>query len=197
MIISDFYLNAGLSLFGPIFAIFITQQIHGGDLRVVGFGAAIAQVVKCIFEIPIARYLDKNHGEYDDFISLLTGNILLASVPFLYLVASTVSHIYAIQAVFGLSLALIVPPWNAIFSRHLDKSQESTEWSFESVGIGIATAGAAAVGGIVAEKFGFKTVFLIGGFLAIIGAVEQTRIFSGLRKKVKRGMVRPDISKPA
>ncbi len=191
MIISDFYLNAGLSLYGPIFAIFITQQIHGGDLRVVGFGAAITQIVKCTFEIPIARYLDKNHGEYDDFVSLVMGNFLFVTIPFLYLFASKVGHIYAIQALAGLSTALIVPPWNAIFSRHLDKTQESTEWSFESVGIGIAVGGAAAIGGIIAEKFGFKTVFLIGGLFVILGAIEQLKIFTDLKAKVPQGMVKP------
>lgn len=195
MIISDFYLNAGLSLYGPIFAIFITQQIHGGDVRVIGFGAAITQAVKCIFEIPIARYLDKNHGEYDDFIALILGDFIFATIPFLWIMASSVSHVYLIQALGGLGLALIVPPWNAIFTRHIDKSQESTEWSFESVGIGIAAGGAAAIGGIIAEKFGFRTVFLIGGFLAILGAIEQLKIFADLRAKVPRGLVKPQPDK--
>jgi MFS family permease len=191
MIISDFYLNAGLSLFGPIFAIFVTQQIPGATIKVIGFGAAITQVVKCCLEIPIAKYLDKNHGEYDDFYSLIFGNILLISTPFLYLLASRVSHVYMIQAIAGAALALIVPPWNAIFSRHLDKRQESIEWAFESISIGIATGGAAAIGGIVAEKFGFNFVFLIGGFIAIIGAIEQLKIFGDLKVKVRQGMVKP------
>ena len=191
MIISDFYLNAGLSLFGPIFAIFITQQIDGATIQVVGFGAAITQIVKCTLEIPIARYLDKNHGEYDDFISMIIGNVLLISAPFLYILAFKVSHVYMIQIIVGAGTAFLVPPWNAIFSRHLDKAQESIEWAFESVAIGIATAGAAAIGGIIAEKFGFKMTFLIGGLIAIIGAVEQLRIFGDLKARVPRGMVKP------
>ena len=191
MIISDFYLNAGLSLFGPIFAVFVTQQIPGATLQVVGFGAAITQMVKVALEIPIARYLDKNHGEYDDFYSLILGNILLISTPFLFILASRIGHLYAIQAVGGAALAFIVPPWNAIFSRHLDKRQESSEWAYESIAIGIATAGAAAVGGIVAQKFGFRTVFLIGGLIAIVGAVEQMKIYRDLKARVKQGTVKP------
>lgn len=191
MIISDFYLNAGLSLFGPIFAIFVTQQIPGATLKVVGFGAAITQVIKCALEIPIAKYLDKNHGEYDDFYSLVLGNILFITTPFLYILATKVGHVYAIQAVAGAALALIVPPWNAIFSRHLDKSQESVEWAYESIAIGIATGGAAAIGGLLAEKFGFHFVFLAGGLIAIIGAIEQLKIFGDLKAKVKQGMVMP------
>jgi MFS family permease len=191
LIISDFYLNAGLSLFGPIFAIFVTQQIPGANIAVIGFGAAITQIVKISLEIPIAKYLDKNHGEYDDFYSLVLGNILIISTPFLYILATKVAHIYMIQAIAGAALAFIVPPWNAIFSRHLDKSQESVEWAFESIAIGIATGGAAAIGGIIAQKFGFKFVFLIGGLVAIIGAVEQLNLFVDLRSKVKQGVVKP------
>lgn len=196
MILSDFYLNAGVTLYGPIFAIFVTQQIQGGDLRVIGFGAAITQIFKCTFEIPIARYLDKNHGEYDDFISLIIGNFLFISIPLLYLFATKVNHLYAIQALAGFSIALIVPPWNAIFSRHLDKAQENIEWSFESVGIGIAAGGAAAIGGVIAEKFGFKFVFLTGALLILFGAIEQLKIFADLKRKVPQGMVKPQPKIP-
>jgi MFS family permease len=192
MIVGDFYLNAGFSIFAPFFAVFVTGQIENATIQTVGFGAAIAQITKCIFQIPIAKYLDKNHGEHDDYISLVTGNFLGASVPFLYLMATQVNHIYIIQAIYGLALAMLVPPWNAIFSRHLDKMQEAVEWSFESVGIGLATAGAAAIGGVIANNFGFKTVFLVGGLLALIGAAEQAKIFSDLKDKVKQGTVKPD-----
>ena len=103
LIFSDFYINAGLSIFGPVFAIFITSQIHNGSLQVVGFGAAITQVVKVLFEIPIAHYLDKDHGEYDDFYSMILGSFLISTAPFLYIFASTVNHVYIIQAIFILT----------------------------------------------------------------------------------------------
>ena len=195
LVISDFFINAGFSVFGPVFAIFITKQISGGSLEVLGFAAAIFQICKSGLQIPIARYLDRNHGEYDDFYSMIFGTFLIAMVPFAYIFASTVNHVYIIQAVYGIGAAFTIPPWYAIFSRHLDKRQENVEWSLDSIAIGIGAAGAAAVGGILAQKFGFQFVFIIGGILAVFGGVQQLRIFHDLKGKVRRGMVNPQPDK--
>lgn len=191
LVVSDFFINAGFSVFAPIFAIFVTNQIEGGSLRVAGFAAAIVQIFKASLQIPVAKILDKNHGEYDDFYSMVFGSFLIALVPFLYIFAELPIHLYIAQAIYGIGLAFTVPPWFAIFSRHLDKMQENLEWSFESISIGIAGAGAAAIGGILADKFGFQFIFLIAGFLAIIGAFQQIKIFKDLKKKVPRGAVKP------
>ena len=197
LVLSDFFVNAGFSVFAPIFAIFITKQIQGGTLEVVGFAAAIVQIAKVTLEIPIAKFLDKNHGEYDDFYSLIFGSFLVAMVPFMYLIATEVRHIYFISALYGAGIAFIVPPWYAIFSRHLDKLNESFEWSIDSVAIGIAAAVAAAVGGILAQKFGFNFVFFIGGIFAIFGGLNQIKIYKDLRdrEKVGKGEVLPKPDK--
>ena len=191
LIVADFLVNAGFSLFAPIFAIFVTKQIVNGSLEIVGFAAAITQIVKSVLQIPIAQYLDKNHGEHDDFISLMLGNIFVVLVPFSYLLATTATHIYLIQAMYGVALAFVVPPWFAIFTRHIDKMQENIEWSFESVGIGISGAGAAALGGVLATNLGFSSVFVFSGILAFIGVLVQMMIFKDLKTKVSRGQVKP------
>ncbi len=191
LILSDFITNSGFSLFGPIFAVFITKQIQGGGLEVVGFAAAITQIFKAILQLPTARYLDKNHGEYDDFISMFVGSILIACTPFLFLFARLPVHVYAIQALQGIGLAMAIPPWYAIFTRHIDKMQENIEWSFESIGIGISGGGAAAIGGIVAQRIGFHYVFIVAGICAFIGLFVQTYIFQDLKKKVSQGVVKP------
>ncbi len=191
MVLSDFFINAGFSVFAPVFAVFVTKQIDGGSLQVVGFAAAIFQIFKSSLQIPIAKYLDKNHGEYDDFYSMVLGTSLIVLVPFLYLFATTANHVYMIQAIYGIGASFAIPPWYAIFSRHLDKLQENVEWSLDSIAIGVGAAASAALGGLLAEKFGFQFVFLLGGMLAIYGAIQQIRIFRDLKGKVSQGTVRP------
>lgn len=190
LITSDFLVNAGFSVFAPVFAVFVTKQVIDGSIEVVGFAAAIAQIVKASLQIPVARYLDRNHGEYDDFYSLVTGSFIVALTPFLYLLASHAWHVYAIQALFGAGLALSVPPWYAIFTRHIDKMQENVEWSLESVGIGISGAGAAALSGVIVSHYGFHTAFFLGGIFAVLGAIMQIRIYADLRAMVGRGQVK-------
>lgn len=188
---SDFLFNSGFSFFAPIFAVFVTKQISGGSIEVVGFAAAITQIFKVGLQIPVARFLDRNHGEFDDFYSLIAGSIISSLVPFMYFFAETATHIYIIQAIYGMGLAMAVPPWFAIFTRHIDKLQENVEWSFESVSIGISGAAAAAAGGIIAQKAGFQTVFIIGGILSSFGALLVTLIFRDLKAHVSRGGVKP------
>src|SRR3989344_3168297 len=197
MVLSDFFINAGFSVFAPVFAICITGQIQGGSLQVVGFAAAIFQIFKSSLQIPIAKVLDRDHGEYDDFYSMIFGTSLIATVPFWYIFASEPIHIYIIQAIYGIGGAFAIPPWYAIFSRHIDNLKENVEWSFDSVAIGIGGASAAAIGGILADKFGFQFIFLFGGMLAIFGAVNQIKIFKDLKEKVGQGEVVPQPDKSA
>ena len=173
LVVSDFFINAGFSVFAPIFAVFVTKQIPDGSLQVIGFAAALTQIFKVTLQIPIARYLDRNHGEYDDFYSMIFGSFLISIVPFLYLFAATPAHVYIFSAIYGIGLAFLVPPWYAIFSRHLDKMKENVEWSMDSVAIGIASAGTAALGGVLATRLGFQAVFILGGSLAILGSIQQ------------------------
>lgn len=190
LIASDFAINAGFSLFAPVFAIFVTGQIANGSAQVVGFAAAIAQVVKSSLQIPIARYLDRNHGELDDFYSMVIGTFLIATVPFLYLFASTAIHLYIIAAFYGIGAAMAVPPWYAIFTRHIDKLQENIEWSIESVAIGISGAGAAALGGILVDRVGFDAVFILAGLFSVFGAMIEIKIFKDIRTKVTHHSVK-------
>lgn len=196
LITSDFLINAGMSVFAPVFAVFVTKQIVDGSVEVVGFAAATAQLVKATLQIPVARWLDRNHGEYDDFYSMVSGSSIIALTPFMYLFASQAWHLYVIQAWFGIGAALAVPPWYAIFTRHIDKMRENVEWSLESVAIGISGAGAAALSGIIVSNFGFHWAFLLGGIFAVLGAIMQIRIYSDLRAFVSRGQVKalPDKS---
>lgn len=191
LVTSDFLLISGFAVFGPVFAVFVTQKIEGGTLAIIGFTAAIFQICKSSLQIPIANYLDKNHGEKDDFYSLIFGSFLIASIPFWYLLASKPIHLYIINAFYGVGAAFAIPPWNAIFTRHIDKMHESTDWAVESVSIGIGAASAAALGGIIAEKFGFDAVFTIAGLIAIGGAITLIKIYSDLREKVGHSEVSP------
>jgi predicted MFS family arabinose efflux permease len=121
----------------------------------------------------------------------MIGSFIVAMVPFAYLFADTSSHVYIIQALYGTGLAFALPPWYAIFTRHIDKMQENFDWSLDSVSIGIAGATAAALGGILADKFGFSFVFILGGVFSVLAALVQLRIFRDLKAKVAAGQVQP------
>jgi predicted MFS family arabinose efflux permease len=161
LILSDFLLHSGWGLIGPIFAIFITQQIEGGGVAAVGFIAATYWFVKSVTQPFIAHFADVKKGEIDDFKLLIYGLLFANLVPLGYLFATQLWHIFLLEIIRGLCMACVVPGWAGIFIRHIDRGWEAFSWSIDSAGIGFAAAFAAAFGGITAAFLGFKVLFVL------------------------------------
>ncbi len=165
---SDFLLQSGWGLIGPIFAIFLTRQIKGGSLEMVGFIAATYWVTKSLIQPFIAKYLDRNHGEKDDFTFLVIGMYITNLIPLGYIFSSQPWHIFSLEFIRGMAMACVVPTWAAIFTRHIDAGREAFSWSIESTGVGFAAAFAGALGGVLAGILGFKFVFVLVSFFGLL-----------------------------
>lgn len=168
--ISDLFILSGFGLIAPIFAIYLTNNIQGGNVEVAGIAATIFLLARSLGQLPAAYIVDKIKGEEDDYWSLIIGSIITSLVPLLYLVAKSPSHIYIIQLIYGLSQALTFPSWLAIFTRHIDKRKEGFEWGVYYTITDLGGAGVAAIGGMVAQSFGFKPLFLAVSILSFIGS---------------------------
>ncbi len=178
LVLGDVMFFSAFGLIGPIFAIFVTQQIAGATIATVGFATTINLLVRALLQMPVARYIDRHKGEKDDFKFMVTGSTLVSIVPFIYLFVTATWQLYLAQAILGLGGALANPGWFAIFTRHIDKDKEGTEWTLENVGVGLAAAGTAAVGGVLAQQFGFYNLFLIVGVLSLVGLIIQMSLYS-------------------
>lgn len=174
LIISDFFLNSGWGLLAPVFAIFLVQKIAAGSAaegaKIAGFASLTYWIVKSSLQIPIGQYLDKNHGEKDDFWFMVLGTFLAGLTPFGYLISYFPWHIYVFQVVHAVGMAMVIPSWNAIFTRHIDKGREAFEWSLESTSLGFGAGLAGAVGGILVAIFGFKVIFVLVGVFTMVSA---------------------------
>lgn len=167
MISSDILLQSGWGLIGPIFAIFLTKQIRGGTIEMVGLIAATYWIVKSLIQPFIAHYLDRNHGEKDDLQFLIVGMCVANCIPFGYIFSTQPWHIFVLEGIRGMAMACVVPTWSGIFTRHIDKGREAFSWSLESTGLGFAAGIAGAVGGVLASLVSFKIVFLLVGIFGL------------------------------
>ena len=188
LITIDFFMNGALGIIAPFFAVFIVNsgQIVGGDIAVIGLATSIFWLVKSVAQLPIAAWLDKYDGETDEFWAFFMGYIGAAIVPLLYFFAASPFDIYVAQALFGLAMALAVPAWTSIFTRHIDHARISFEWSLYSVfSLGLATMLSAALGSILVDQFGFRAIFLIASVVAMISACGVFAIRKRLFKAKK------------
>ncbi len=167
LISADFLLQSGWGLIGPIFAIFLTKQIQGGSVEMVGFISATYWISKSIVQPFIAHYFDIKRGEKDDFKFLVGGMYLANLIPLGYIFSTQLWHIFILEFIRGLAMACVIPSWSAIFTRHIDKDWEAFSWSIESTSVGFAFGFAAAFGGILANILGFRALFVLVSFFGL------------------------------
>jgi len=160
LIFSDVALVGGIGFMAPVFAIFLTERIQGGNVTVVGYAAAIYWIVQSLVVIPFGQCLDRNHGEKDDVWFIVFGNILAALAVSGYMLSSLPWHIYLCQVVYAVGMGMNIPGYTAIFTRHIDKGREAFDWSVRSALIGFGSGIAGALGGIIAKYFGFNVLFI-------------------------------------
>jgi len=196
LVLSDFLLQSGWGLIGPIFAIFITQQIQGGSLVSVGFIAATYWFVKSIAQPFIAHFLDVKKGERDDFKFLIYGLFLANLVPLGYIFVTQLWHVFLLEIIRGLCMACVIPSWAGIFTRHIEKGWEAFSWSIESTGIGFAAAFAAAFGGILVTLLGFNAVFILVSFFGLGSCLLLLLIRNQLLSKDHFAPRVPPLKKP-
>ncbi len=186
LIFSDVILETGFGFVAPIFAIFIYQKFQGGGVEgveVAGFAMAIYWGVKSVLEIPFGKYLDKVSGEKDDLWFVIIGNILAAGAVFGYLLSFLPWHIYLCQGIYSLGMAMNIPGYCAIFTRHIDKGKEAFEWSARSTFIGIGAGISGALGGVIAGKFGFNVLFIGVGIFVLASAFLPFLIYKNVSPK--------------
>jgi len=167
MVFSDLFLASGWG----ILAIYIIKNIKGGDVEVAGIAMGVYWLFKSILQIPIARYLDRNHGEKDDYYALIGGTLLASLTPIGFIFAVLPWHIYVLQGIHALGMAMAVPSWSAIFTRHIGKGKEAFSWSLDSSSVGLGAGAAGVLGGTIAKVFGFIPLFVgvsVFGLLATL-----------------------------
>lgn len=172
IIFAHFIFTAAAGLTTPLFAVFVLENIGGSAITVVGFAIAIYWIVKSLLQLPVARHLDRVSGEMDDHNSMLAGACIFTLATFLFYFSRQVWHIYALQVLMAVGDALFVPPFFAIFSRHLDREHIGFEWSlFSSFSVGAGSALGGIFSGVLASIAGIRFMFLINGTLMLIGFI--------------------------
>lgn len=188
----DLMINSAWGFLGPVFAIFLLEKVAGGDIvqgaKVAGFSTLAYWLAKALLQIPIGNYLDKNHGEIDDFWFYVIGVIITGVVPFGFLFAFLPWHIYALQVFHAIGMSMVIPSSYAIFIRHADKGKEAYESSLDSTLLGLGAGIAGALGGIIAGYWGFQFIFIVTGSLTFLSVIFILAVRKDMLPRVPRNI---------
>lgn len=186
LVFSDLLFLGSWSLIHPIFQIFVVREVAGTTLITVGAVAALYWLVKSIFQIPVANYLDNHDGEKDDLYALIFSLSLASLASFLFSTVSQIWQLFAVQFIYAVAMGIYVPSWSGIFSRHLDEKRFSFDWSLDSTVVGLTSFFSAILSGFLAQKFGFSFVFIAVGVLSLASAVLIFSVPDLIMPKQKR-----------
>ncbi len=181
LVLSDLIFFTGWGLISPIFAIFILDSIIGGTAFVIGLAAGINLITRSILRIPFGMYADKS--QKISYYMMFYGLFISALVPIGYLYSSMPWHLYILQTVLGAGLAMSTSGWTCLYSRHMDRGKESTEWGIDAVAVGIGPGIAGILGGLALTYFSFNIVFLGVTILGLIGTFALLIIKKDILRK--------------
>jgi MFS family permease len=181
LIVSNFLWASGIGLIAPIFAIFITQQIVGGNIKIAGFAVAIYSISFCLARLPSARFVDKKMNETQRLHLYILSGVLVAFCYLFYALVSFPWQMYLLQALIGIGTAFNASPFMSFFSRFIDKGEESFEWGISAVAYTGGQAITAALGGIFVTKLGFNFAFILVSLFVLISALIPTVLYKNLK----------------
>ncbi len=190
----DFVINAGWGLLGPVFAIFLLEKIAVGNVaegaKIAGFATLFYWMTKAIIQMPISTYLDKNHGEIDDFWFYVIGSAMTGLVPLGFLFAYLPWHIYGLQIFHAIGMSMVIPSSYAIFIRHVDKGKEAYESGLDSTLLGVGAGITGAIGGILAGYIGFQLIFVLTSVLTFISILFLFSVRKDMLPKMPKAVNR-------
>jgi len=90
-------------------------------------------------------------------------------------------HLYFLQGINGIGMSMVLAGWSAIFTRHINKGKEATQWGIDSMAVGLSAGIMGAVGGWLVTKYGFTLIFIIAGTAGLLSSV----VLLGLKNEIK------------
>ncbi len=178
--ISDMFVFTGFGLISPILAIFIKDNLVGGTLLAAGIASAIFLIVHAILQIIFAQIFSAKDRRW----MLLVGTVLIAFIPFGYIFATTIWHIFFIQLIYGIAAGFAYPSWYSLFTSNIDKKSSGFQWSVYNSITSIGTGIAAGIGAFIADLLGFRIVFAITGILSVVGLLILFKLDKNISKKI-------------
>jgi len=169
------------SLFGPLLAIFAKEI--GGTLVDVGGVYSVFFLIMGILSVPAGKLADRLGRK----LLVIIGGLIDSMISFGYCFCSSITHVYILQSLSGISTSISQPAWLALLTESTGSMKRGERlgyyWSLVTISSGIASL----LAGIIASLYGFRTIFLImfiGNLIFTFCILKSKETFK-VRKKLK------------
>lgn len=161
LFVDGIVLLAGAML-GPIYALFVERI--GGDLLTASTTFAVFSLVAGIVIFFIGKFEDLIKEQE---LAVVVGYMITGVAYFGYIFVQSPTHLFLIQGLLGLGIAIERPAMDALLSKHLERKKAASYWGAWEGMYEMTLGVGALIGGFIASFFGFSTLFILMSGLCI------------------------------
>jgi MFS family permease len=169
-IISETFLWSAWNFVTPIFAIFVVNDIKGGNIQIAASAFSVCLISRVIFEIITGRYLNNKTDRNRLHLTIL-GMVIMSVAYIGFAFSHTIPLLFLFYVLIGIGFGVASPAKYSLFSEHIDRDKATTEWSLYDAITLIGIALATALGGFIASFYGFTFLFILASVVNLLGIV--------------------------
>ena len=160
-----------IGIFAPFYAVFV-QKI-GGNIAFAGFSWAVFSIVAGVLTLLFSRWQLKVKEQE---LLLALGYLFRGAVFLSYAFMGSIPQLLFTQILWGISVAIVNPAFDSIYSSHTDKTDSIVQWGHWEGIAAISTGLAALVGGVLIQAVGYSLVFFAMSFLSVLLGIYIWRL---------------------
>ena len=154
------------AMFAPIYALYVEKV--GGDLLDASLAGGVFALAAGIVTLASGRFTDKVK---ESELIVILGYIIMGVGFLLYIICNSIWFLLFIQVMVGFGEAIYSPAFDALYSKHLDKTKSGKQWgAWESINYFTLALGA-VIGGVIVTYFGFNVLFIIMAIISLLSAI--------------------------
>lgn len=154
----------------PIFAIFASADIKGGSVEVAASVISVYLMVRVVIELITGKFLVRTTMSKKLLVTV-AGMIFIVLSFLGFAFTKSVPVLYLCYVIAGIGMGIASPAKNSLFSTHLDKNKETSEWGLYDASVFIGMALATALGGFIVKNHGFQILFLLSALLTFVSII--------------------------
>ncbi|MCF7865471.1 MAG: MFS transporter [Candidatus Pacebacteria bacterium] len=142
-------------LFAPFYALFVGKL--GGGIEIAGASWAVFSIVSGLMILLFRSWESTIHQKR----RIMIGGLFLRSFAFvLFLFITSFFDLIIVQILIGISIALVNPSYDAMFTKHTSEEQAISDWGGWEGLTSIASGLASVTGGFAIKYYGYESVFI-------------------------------------
>ena len=169
-IISETFFWSAWNFVTPIFAIFVINNIKGGNVQIAASAFSACLIARVVFEIISGKYLRNKAEKYKLYLTIL--GMILMSISYIgFAFSHSIISLFLFYILIGIGFGIVSPAKYSLFTEHLDKDKATTEWSLYDAITLMGIASATALGGFIASLYGFTFLFILASVVNLLGII--------------------------